>query len=461
MSYESDNIFDVDQFTEGMQFIFRRVTRERIWDSWYDGEGYATQLPSVGTFKNGYAQLASNLANVIKVNLFKLATDVYVDGVFSDRPDVYGDSEEFMRWWEENAETIYKKFDDGNLKWAIKGLSVYVTHEDGSLLEVDPSTYFRVGGLADRDDLTAHVIAQKYYDPNYPSDTKEELLPQTLHDRRAPNMIRVFKYSETGSGTKDDMPRNTVQTFRFAGTVIGVPVTEEEDAGITAITTAGRRDSWYDAAADLAGAFLLRLSNNARVLNLADNRIIRLPASFFQSINKLNDDRSAQQKYADLMETLHPLVTYAADEKPQDIDVVGNFDQYPDDHQLMEYLFQSFSLAAGISPAYWDFGLGANASGASIAERKDRSISRMDRYRADLRRSMFVIFKGLGAPGLDQNVTISWRVGPYGDKQAYNNQVREDVRLGILDPQAAARLLGYDESYVNKAEPEQEGMENE
>ena len=446
----NDNVVSLDQFGPGFQFVFPRVTAEERWDKWYNSD-FASLWPEP-SIDNGL-KLIKEQGDLITMPLFQIASDFYTEATVSERPAVSTDSEELRVWLEDNETELYKAIRRGVRKWSIKGRLILATHDDGTLREVDPTAYFRVGSFEDPDDLVGHVIAYRYYE-------YDELELKSPFSYRHPNRVRVIKYAP-------EQNINTVQVFGFAGHVIGEPMTGLEPAGISALCVGGDGDSWYGDAQRVAAQFMIRLTNNQRVLNLHDNRPLLLPQSILAN-NAPGDTRTNTQRLQAFRELISPVVTYHDEDKVGSIGVVGKDYALVEARESLFQLATLYYLISGLPPSAFGINIGRNESGEARARAQDRAAARIRSLREDLSRCLPVLIKGMGAP--EGDIKFSWRTSPFDnrderearilemysmDQLVGRNEARTLLGLGMEDPEDVKERMenrAMDQQRMNQAE---------
>ena len=420
----ADGIYDIEkQFVPGFMYNFPRVQAEEQWDQWYD-RNYDTLLPSP-TRANGLTRFKRS--DLIRVGLFRWSSEYYQDALIGDQPTMTTDTPALEEWYKTFAEEqLMKALERAARWWSIKYRGVLVTHEDGTVIEINPSSYFREGQYYHDDEITGHVIAHRFFRP----EGHQLLVP---NQRQFPNYVRVLKYAP-------DRGINTVQTFRMEGLVQGNPVDEKRPAGITAIRTFGDGTSWYPDAQDVAARFLIRLTNNDRMLNRADNKVQFLPQGA-QPDRKAGDRRTAQEQFDVYRDTTDPIMEVPGDTILRLTAQIDRLDQYSADASHLKDLLQQYYAACRLSPANFGWDIGANASGTSIERRQDSAGHLLRNGRRDILRLLPAIVVGMGAPPGAMN--WAFLTGALEDKLARSQEINRDLELGIIDEDEARALKGY------------------
>ena len=414
----ADGLTSVDQFTTGLVFQFPRVERYEAWQDWYDGN-YGALYPEP-SINNGRNLLGEH--DYIEPRIFKMVSDFYKDGTIAERPAVTADSPEFTAWFEENGERFFNGVERGVSTWSIFGWSVLVTHEDGTIENVHPSAYFRIGQLYDPDESVGHVIAYRYFE----HENIHDFQPNQVN---YPNRVRIIKYVPSEG-------INTVQVFAMDGFVIGAPLTPPEPAGITALCTAGKDDGWYDDAQDVAAAFMIRLSLNQTALSRHDNRATLVPPGLLKSYSP-GENMTPTEQLAAFNKLVRPVIE--ADPQGGDVGTIGEATAFPDEADHVEYLAQMFYLASGIPPTSFGIGIGAGESGYAREKAQDRASARIRSLRQDLTRCLAAILTGMGAPEAD--VTIAWFTNPFEDRTAKLDWVLRLKDAGLINDEQAAEMM--------------------
>ena len=371
------------------------------------------------TVDNGFKLF--NVSDMVRFPYFKVATDFYTDSCWAERPAVSG-SEGVERWLAENAERVFLMFRRATQDWAIHGRGVVVVHQDGTLVNVDPPNYFRLGEIWEPDEVVKHVICYRYHDPG-----RVDLIPSQY---KVLNRIRVIKYAPA-EGV------NTVQTFLYHGWRIGVALDEERPAGIQELCTFGLDDSFYGDIQDLMSRFIIQLTNNHATLNRAQNSIITLPTS---ALNTYSDDTDIQTRIQSLRDAVRPIIGLPQGETitPSRLEMAT---EYPNQQQHLEYLAHLISLVTKVPPTSFGIGLGKGESGIARERSQDAAAARIRDIRDRIARCLPRVITALGAPQGEYSFT--WNTSPFEDRVAKQRQLLELLNAGVISIEEARAALGY------------------
>lgn len=430
-----DGIVSLEQFGQGFQWQFPRIQQEEFWDKWYDGE-FDTLFPSKKDIENGLNQF--DIKNLIKLDLFSLASDFYTEAVVAEGPEYSTEDEALRLWLDEMRPTILEVLGRMVLNWSIKGRGILVTHEDGTLHAVDASSYFRVGEYYDPDETVGHILAYRYRVPESPGELN---LPNSFSSRE-PNRIRVTKYAPV-----EDI--NTVQTFMYAGHTIGTPVTGEENAGVTALAVVGKGDSWYGDAQRVAAQLMIMLTLIVKSQHKHLTRPVMLPHDVLANIGGKNDKRTPREKLSAVYNEKDPVFTISEDSMaaaagliPGDYDFVSTMD-------TVLYLAQTYYLLSGLPPTSFGIDIGKGESGFAREKSEDRAAIRARNVRDDMAKALPLIIKGMGAP--DGELSVSWRSSPFESRIDREARVEKYLALGLITVAQAQQMLGLDVTPVENA----------
>ena len=421
-NYDLDNLYSLDQFTTGLIFQFPRVLEGERWNKWYRGE-YETLMPAPSV-DNGYKLFSAN--DLITYPYFMVASDFYVDATWAETPNVSGLSgNRGQEWLAQNAERVFQIFRRATLDWAIHGRGIVIVNEDGTLVNVDPTNYFRIGQIWERDDLVAHAICYRYYD-----GPVQQHLPAYFF---YPNRIRIIKYYP-------EMGINSVQTFAYSGVSVGQALTPEMPAGIAAICTFGIGDSWYGGIERLMARYLIQLTTNHATLNWAVNSPVTIPRRMLTS-DQVNDTRSFQQKMDDFRQQVRPII--GLDEDSREPTKLQGAPEYPHQRDHLEMLGLLISQVSKVPPTSFGIGIGAGESGYARERSQDAAAVRIKDIRNRIAKCLPDIVKIMGAPA--GNYSFSWGTSPFEDKLAKQNELITLKEAGILTVNEVRTALGYSE----------------
>lgn len=435
----SDGLISMDQFGTGLEFRFPRVIEEERWQQWYDGQ-YQTLMPAP-TIDNGYKLFA--VADLIKLPLHKLASDFYVDATLGEDFTVTTLEPSVQEWLDENLHRFLKIIRRGVEGWSITGRAVYVTHEDGALMEVPSYRYFRIGREYDPDHVIAHVIAWPYYEYR----EGERFLP---FSNRVPNRIRITKYAPS-----ETPPVNEVAVYELHGNVVGQLLQGPEPAGITSLCTAGDGDSWYGDAQTMLARMMIRVTNHDRTLNLSDNRPMMVPAQLMTT----TPGQTRQARREAFYNEINPIIETDAETARGNYGTLGVDYQHSESRDFIELLADSIYLVSGIPPATFGIGIGRNESGAAREKAQDRASAKIRTFRNDLRQCIPILLRGLKAP--DGDLQIAWLTAPFQTRQDKINEAIRLMQTGLITKATAQRMLGLAEEDTADAPQTDENQEQE
>ena len=435
----TENVVSMEQFTTGMVMNFQRLYAERDWEDWYHGR-YQSLLPSVATIQNGLAMFDNT--DLIEVPFFKEASDIYIHAVLADNPVLDTDSPEMQEWWDEHQDTFLKVLRKAVQQWSIKDRMVMVTLMDGSVLEIDPTEYFRVGRLEDSDELVGHVLAIPYYDFNAADLQNPAFM-------RIPNRIQISRYSE-GLGIND------VQQFDFSGSlVIGKPITGREPGDITSLVHGGMGDSWYGHARTLVGRLMIQTTNLDVVVNQTNNKTLVIPTNIsFGMRTGEGDTRTIQQLTTAYRKIVRPAVQIAAGTDPAtaDVGVIDEAYAVAEQQGVLEHTRQLCYLATELPPSVHGYGIGAAESGVAIERRNDRATARVAGLRNAIMRGFPKLFKGMGAP--EAEFHLSWRTAPFENRSEYEDRVLRLYNSKVISLELTQKMLGIEPHDIAQAQQE-------
>ena len=436
-------VISIEQFNTGYDTRSPQKDEQANWQNWYDSI-WTSFFPDP-TVDNGYKLFKTN--DLIEANLFKVASQFYADAAMSEGPAMSTEVPAIQEWFEENKSRIIRMLRKAIEDWSIYGTAILATHLDGTIVNINPQHYYRVGNVYDIDSLTGHIIAPKYYQPT-PSEERTGQF-----NNMVPNRIRVTKYSPLENVS-------TVQTFILEGTVIGTPVTPLENAGITSLITAGEGDSWYKEAKDVGARYMIRLTNNLSVLNRIDNAPELYPVDITNSSDPA-DTRTPQERVDAFREGVRRIITVSSN-RTDNIPFDSLMKDSPVDAEanLVEYFQQLFHILSGVSPV--PFGqVGSGESGYAREQAQGRAKARIRNMREDWENGIPLLLGGMGAPQGD--VSFSWSTAPFENKVAEREENLKLYDRGVITLDEMRAREGLDKletSNTPQTEENEEGEDN-
>ena len=390
------------------------------WVEWYNTR-YNSLVPISRNKTNGY--LSFDINDLIKLPMFRVASDFYKDAVISGYPIIEADNDQLAQWVADNKRHIEKVLKESVQEWSIKGYGVICVHSDGSITKINPTNYFRFGNLIDSDRLVGHVITYPYY--------VDSANHYQVNSPQPPNRIRIMKFAPQEG-------LNTVQTFQFTGQSIGNPIDSPSDAGIVDILTFGDNDSFYGPLQSLATALLSRLTNNQRTLNIDDDPILQIPIH-------LTAGKTTEELRREL-EVKNPIITHAPDsgEGGSSATYIGKATEMANKINLQQIFVDYFYFISGIPPTAYGIGVGKNQSGIALERTQDRASARVREVQEDIKSKMPNFLKQL--PGIPAgNLSVYWNDAPFENRQAKIVSITNLVTANIITPQEARHMLGFEE----------------
>lgn len=317
--------------------------------------------------------------------------------------------------------------------------------DDNKLQAVKAYNYFRVGSYDDPDEVVGHIIAYVYYEPTKPNDLLDP------HAYKSPNRIRVIKYK---AETDTEPEINTTQTFIFSGDevsigTIGEPITPLEPAGITALCVLGQDDSWYDDAKRVVSQYMIRLTNNERVKNKADNRPLVVPNNItIASVYKTGENKTIEQTLTSIRDETDPIIgidpTYSGN-----FGFIGDNFDFASEQAGLEYLAQLGYIISGLPITSWGVNIGAGESGFAREKAQDNASARIRSLRLQISKCLPILINALGAP--DGEVSFTWSTSPFEDRAAKANQLLSWYNAGLIDENEFREAVGLSRRTVSNA----------
>ena len=390
---------------------------------WYEDD-FRTLLPRTDNLASGYALLDTD--DIIHFPLFSTASEFINDAVIGEMPAISTETDAQREWIDEHRSMIDRALRDATRYWSIHDLAVF-TSEPGFIRAVDPTYYYRVGEPSQRDAVVGHIIAYPYREP----DLEEINTGSDLE--RVPNRIKVLKVYPA-SETNPQGQRSTVQTFLISGEagIVGQPVTAEEESPISAVCIAGRADSWYEGARDIASRILLEGSNIHQDLNRYRNRIQFVPASVAAAM-RLSLPRQERESATGLdlrskiEGKIRPMIALdaATGEEPFDFPEQGIDLSYA--FEFYRSMWDSFFITAGVPPSSYGIGVGRGESGYAREKAQDAASSRARAYRRDLTDCLPQLSIAAGCPAMPKDLGFTWIAPPFKDR----GQTEESVLMQL------------------------------
>ena len=418
----SDGVVSMGQFGVGFRADLARVREERKYDQWYSGN-YTSLMPS-NSIPTGRALI--NVADLVKFPVFSLADQFYLDGVMSERPS-WDPESAANAWLDGNQDRLFRAMEQAVLFWMRKGRFILVVEADGTIQPIDPSSYVRVGSFERPDELVGHIIFYTWYE----ASAQELLLPGLI---REPNRIRVTKFSQ-----RENI--NTVQTFMYAGGIIGAAVGAPAQAGLRYICVEGDGYTYYPEVAGMAGRFMLQLTNTDGLLNEILNAARVVPPGGLPSARP-GQIITPEDQVRNLRETVRPIWISGGGPNGQDAYYMTPPGDYAANEAFLTLLVQFISIVTGATLNNFGIGLADNASGVSQEKAQTRAIARGTRIRRAILKCLAPLIIAAGAPMAE--VEFAWAAQVFETRDAFHARIVSDLAAGIIPVELAQKLLGYE-----------------
>ena len=429
---------------------FPLTWHQEHWARWYDAD-YTELFVGSDTMANGRAQL-QKLNALPNIPVFRTASLLLTDAALSEMPAPSGATTEQQEWWEAQLPDIQRALQPAARQWGIYNLSVIaVETPQGApprLRSVDPRYYYRVGRLDERDAEVGHILM-------FPFREGDIQIDQSNQDGGVYNRITVVK-------VLPDKPPTT-QTFEYAGSKIGRPITAEMPSTIQAVFTAGEGDSWYGGARDAAANLMIAAGMAIVELNQYANRVTYLHAQAATAIaqavagskENYNTERGRKAIIREFTETLRPYLILNPDEDPpgdsaMPPDMEGRF-------RLIETFADLFYMISRMTPNIFGIGIGRGESGVAREQGAQAASIAVRRYRGQLADVLGPACILMGMPGV--KCGFVWPGPPFQSREAREEQVRLDWEAGLITRNEARADLGRDPApgqdvFVNEAQPQ-------
>ena len=323
------------------------------------------------------------------------------------------------RWLEENAIAVFKALERATRYWSIHDLAVLTAEQDEQgnaiIRAVDPAAYIRIGEREQRDALVGHAILYPYRQPDSQMEDK-------VHADLTPNRIQVNKWTPEYS---------VVEHYYFDGQYIIGQLISRQESPIQAICVAGRGESWYHSAKDIAARMMVTHGLALRAIARYENRMRFLPSGVADAVRTTlagtgqNARVSLQEMTKHIEGLVNPIISMRPDDAPPDfsaevLDIAPHL-------EMFQYDLDQFYILAGLPPTSYGIGVGKGESGIAREKAQDAAASRARAYRRDLQGCLPELCAGAGMPATRSSVSWSW-VG---------------VRLKTKARGQSARWLGY------------------
>ena len=202
----------------------------------------------------------------------------------------------------------------------------------------------------------------------------------------------------------------------------------------------------------MAARYLIRLTNNDRILNRHDNRPIGI-ASQLLVTGEASRPQTVQQTIDTLRDKTDPVFSFSAtDASPAVLQSLDEASHYMDEDAYLETLGRLIRQAAGITESSWNEGIAVDASGVARERSQDLAAARIRGVRRDLVKCLPLLLKGLGCPR--GKVMFSWLNEPFEDKTMKQTNLLALLAAGVVTPQFVQRNLGIEEHDVETQEEE-------
>lgn len=421
-------ITSIDEFKEGLNLSnLPRMVKETRWQKWYDGN-FDGLFPDP-TIDNGYKLLGEDdvtrSKNLVKINMFKLASNFYKNGAVAERPSITTDNTQLEEWLNQQRENLYNAIDRAAKDWAIKARATIVTYlpegsDTGEVEAVNPTNHY---SFEEGDDIT-HVILEPYVEgeANYN------------------NRIKILKYIEG--------ELNIIQVFQLSQGGVIEHLLEEEAGDISEICTAGQDDSWYDDAQNMGAEVMLRFSLNRRAFNKSDNRIKVMPSTILKT-GVPGERKTDQDIFKEFVNQVEPVITTSGGVNVAELGTIG--ESYDTKERQSEFVraVEIFAFQAGLPPSAFGLMTSRTESGDAREMSQIAATSRVRDFRNDLSRCIPRILTGMNAP--EGDVIVEWIATPFESRRARWERLLQLVDKGVpID--VVLPMLGFQEAKVGGAD---------
>lgn len=419
MDYDSIGLVDeleltsLEQVVEGFNWNWSRLSREREWEEWYEGD-FDSLFSGTATDDNGMRVFDPN--QVVHLGLFRAIAEFYWAALMSERPSVTSEDEARQNWLDEYLEKIWIGLDKAVEWWTYKGRAVIMVTEQMDVIPVDPSFYFPIRAEYDQEQVVAHLLAYTWH--RQESDT---FLKNAVH----PNRIRLVKLDpEIDDG-------GTVEHRLFHGQTIG-ELQETENAELLGIFTAGNGSSMFSRMRDPMRALMVRYSALTRTLNrhsnphLVSTQELIDEAGNPRKLNPNGDLIIAPNEDGSGMPVYY--LTWDGMIEPS-LEYIAKMEQY-------------VHLTTGAPPVVFGIDVGKGESGASRDRLLFSAQSRVARMRREIEAMLEGIIDAMGAPG--SGLDVGWVADPFASLSERRESLVTLVQAGIVSKNEARSNLGYD-----------------
>ena len=418
---------DMREMGTGYHLNFEEVFARQRWEEWYEGR-YRTLYKNVPSISNG-RKLLDTQDDLIEFSLFKIASDFYKSAVLAEEPASSASSATGTTWLEVNKGLILRALRRMAKYWSIHDYGVLLS-EPGFIRTFDPTGYFRVGEVDQRDALVGHILVQLWRERDL-----EELNVHTTDS--VPNRITVWKVSNGES---------THQIFHYDGNIIGEPVTGLVPSPINGVCVAGSGDSWYPDVQHLAGRIMTNLSLIDDDQNRYRNQPRYMPAGVRASLDEAIRVAGGTPTPAKITEVINSLVRPIVTLDTLNEDVPNTFldgDLQQDAaFEQLRTLLDLFFIGSGLPPSSYGIGVGRGESGYAREKAQDAATARARAFRQDLAECLPQMALGMGAPN-GTVYTFNWSSPPFETRSATQQEILQLRAAGIISLEEAREALGW------------------
>ena len=396
----------LDLISTGTQWNWPRLTFERDWQSYHDGD-FRKLFGQAPTVENGLAIL-DDISDITVPNFFKTCADFYVDAMFTDIPGLTSSNEAREAFMNAQRSRVLREL-ERSIRWrVIKGRGVLLVDSLG-VRAIDSSTYFPLVGQIETHSALGHVFA-------YPYRQEQLQQPNEFDD---PDRIRIVIFAPA-------LGVNEWREYIYSGNTLGEELGRGETDVQGVVTFGpGPHGSFYTDAVELVRDYSIRRAIIRRILNRRGNPHLVAPDNTPANLTLdpkgsvlRKDDRGNSYEY----------LTYDA--------------ALPAQTEVADALNGQIYTALALPPAAFGVDVTRGESGEARERLMFAALSRVNRLRNQIEEILPPLFDAMGAP--EGDTELRWAGDALTPARERAMSAERQFTAGLITRDEARQDIGYD-----------------
>ena len=396
----------LEQFEEGRQLEYVRYAQEIKWERLYMGDFLGLSLGIKKTVENGLEVI--DFPSSARINWFRIASTFYQDALTSERPTIT--MEDGTEPDPLVVEQMWTQIVRAVEYWSIKGRIVLIKRKDGTLLAVNPTSYYPIRAEWDDQITLGHALVYRYWQP----------VEDVIYRTGTPDRVKIVLFDK-------ELGVNVVRYHELHGQLIGSLIEEvESDIEDIFVWGEGERDTFYPQMEDLVRELVIREAYASQLLNKHSAPILIVPTNS----GLIDDDGNVKLSAKGSVIEIDPAEMSSPPEY-----VVWDGHLEANDEKIKR-IVNDIHLATGVPPVVFGIDQGKGESGESRDRLMFSAMARVRRVRKGLELAMELVLGG--------NVEVSWVSSPFATEEERRAAVLREFAIGVITANEARELLDYD-----------------